>query len=175
MVTRTRTLNQKVEFHKIAFIKLSEHKVLIKTAALENFSKLIFRKTRRGFRTLAKPSIEFFVTITNDWKALNIDKKSSIVDIAGVLDSSLKNYGNVYNKKTCAVIFLTRSFHIQRKCCIRFNHNDTKCGIITFCISDRKRKGNIFQWEDVWEKNKSLTVSFLLLFTRTSCTVVMSS
>lgn len=87
LVIRTRTLNQKVVFHKITFIKLSEHKVLTKTAA---FFEINFRKTRRGFRTLAKPSIEFFVTITNDWETLNIDKKSSIVDIAGVLDSSLK-------------------------------------------------------------------------------------
>ena len=42
--------------------------------------------------------MELFVTTVNGWKPLTILTKSSILDVARILDPPLKNYGEVYNK-----------------------------------------------------------------------------
>ena len=47
-------------------------------------------KHRGGSRTATTSKVELFVLIVNGWKPLTIITKSSTLDIAGVLDPSLK-------------------------------------------------------------------------------------
>ena len=48
------------------------------------------KKIRDGSRTAATSKEELFVIIVNGWKPLTIITKSSTLDIAAVLDPSLK-------------------------------------------------------------------------------------
>ena len=47
-------------------------------------------KTRGGYRAAATSKVELFVIIVNGWKPLTIITKSSILDVAAVLDLPLK-------------------------------------------------------------------------------------
>ena len=47
-------------------------------------------EARGGSRTAATSKMEHFVIIVNGWKPLIIITKSSILDVAGVLDPPLK-------------------------------------------------------------------------------------
>ena len=49
-----------------------------------------YKKPRRGSRTVATSEMEHFVIIVNGWKPLTIITKGSILDVAAVLDPSLK-------------------------------------------------------------------------------------
>ena len=49
-------------------------------------------KARGGSRTAAASKMEHFVIIVNGWKLLTIITKSSILDVAAVLDPPLKTY-----------------------------------------------------------------------------------
>ena len=54
-----------------------------------HLSVLISCIFRGGFRTVATSKMEHFVIIVNGWKPLTIITKSSIVDVAAVLDPPL--------------------------------------------------------------------------------------
>ena len=55
--------------------------------------KLQGEKQRRS-RTAATSKMEDFVTIVNGWKPVNIITKNSILDVAAVLDASLRTVSN---------------------------------------------------------------------------------
>ena len=49
-----------------------------------------YKKSRSGSKTVATSEMEHFVIIVNGWKPLTIITKGSILDVAAVLDPSLK-------------------------------------------------------------------------------------
>ena len=51
--------------------------------------------TRGGSRTAATSKVEHFVIIVNGWKPLTITAKSSVLDVAAVLDPPLYTVGSM--------------------------------------------------------------------------------
>ena len=52
-------------------------------------------ESRDGSRTAATSKMEHFVIIVNGWKPLTIFTKSSILDVAAVLDPSLESFAGL--------------------------------------------------------------------------------
>ena len=67
--------------------------------------------TRGGSRTAETSKMEHFVIIVNDWKPLTIIRKSSVLDVAAVLDSPLWTVTQIYGKSFV-------SDHIREKFCL---------------------------------------------------------
>ena len=67
--------------------------------------------TRGGSRIAVTSKMEHFVIIVNDWKPLTIIRKSSVLDVAAVLDSPLWTVTQIYGKSFV-------SDHIREKFCL---------------------------------------------------------
>ena len=70
-------------------------------------------ESRDGSRTAATSKMEHFVIIVNGWKPLTIFTKSSILDVAAVLDPSLESFaGLLYaSVKPSTVITITSQYY----------------------------------------------------------------
>ena len=58
-------------------------------SSMGNCSGILANYIRVGSRTAPTSKMEHFVIIVNDWKPLTITTKSSILDVAAVLDPPL--------------------------------------------------------------------------------------
>ena len=58
-------------------------------SSMGNCSGILANYIRGGSRTAPTSKMEHFVIIVNDWKPLTIITKSSILDVAAVLDPPL--------------------------------------------------------------------------------------
>ena len=74
---------------KVMYRPKSNFHVFTKAEIRKNHLNLFRSTDRGGSRTAAASKMEHFVIIVNGWKPLTIITKSSILDVATVLDPSL--------------------------------------------------------------------------------------
>ena len=94
---------------------------------------------RGGSRAAATSRMEHFVVTVNGWKPLTIIRKSSILDVAAVIDLPLID------------IFNASKFATQNKCVLQVHtRNTTRSG-------DKRPKAHVSQiWNYLAEKAKSV-------------------
>ena len=73
------------------------------------------KNCRGGSRTAAASNMEHFVIIVNGWKPLTIITKSSILDVAAVLDSSLNCACNVISDAYLELCQTSKVEHFAKK------------------------------------------------------------
>ena len=78
---------------------------------------------RGGSRTAATSKMEHFVIIVNSWKPLTIITKSSILDVAAVLDPPLRN-GNKVNHTIWWGWPWDFKFHNENVCLVYISYSD---------------------------------------------------